>query len=322
MGRAVRRPRASCSTGEQVDVLHVCTPNDVHAEQALAAIERGMHVVCEKPLAVSTEESRTMLVAAAAERGLVARDLLPRARLPARRADAGRGAARASSGEITFVHGRYLCDDVLFPASGWRDRPGSLGPVVRRRRPRHALARSRRARDRAPGDRGAGRVPLVRRRPARGLRGAAAALRRRRRRARSSSRPGPPAARTSCCSSAREAMAGLTWDQEAPTVMLVPPGRRAHADRRQGPGRERRVGASAVPLPGRTRRGLRRRLPEPLRATSTAASQASRTSPSRRSPTATAVSRRVEAAVASARSGRLGRGARPGRLTPRLRGGR
>ena len=42
---------------EHVDVLHVCTPNDVHAAQALAAIERGIHVVCEKPLAVSTEES-------------------------------------------------------------------------------------------------------------------------------------------------------------------------------------------------------------------------------------------------------------------------
>ena len=39
---------------EHVDALHICTPNDVHAAQALAAIERGIHVVCEKPLAVST----------------------------------------------------------------------------------------------------------------------------------------------------------------------------------------------------------------------------------------------------------------------------
>ena len=55
---------------ERVDVLHVCTPNAVHAAQALAAIERGIHVVCEKPLAVSTSESRLM-VEAATERGLV-----------------------------------------------------------------------------------------------------------------------------------------------------------------------------------------------------------------------------------------------------------
>src|ERR1043165_8879341 len=49
---------------EHVDALHVCTPNDVHAAQALAALERGIHVVCEKPLATSTDETRTMIAAA------------------------------------------------------------------------------------------------------------------------------------------------------------------------------------------------------------------------------------------------------------------
>src|SRR5919198_681292 len=49
---------------ERLDVLHVCTPNDVHASQALAALERGVHVVCEKPLAVATEESSRMTAAA------------------------------------------------------------------------------------------------------------------------------------------------------------------------------------------------------------------------------------------------------------------
>ena len=33
--------------GDRVDVLHVCTPNNVHAQQALAALERRIHVVCE-----------------------------------------------------------------------------------------------------------------------------------------------------------------------------------------------------------------------------------------------------------------------------------
>ena len=92
---------ASCSTPSRSTSLHVCTPNDVHAAQALAAIERGVHVVCEKPLAVSTAESRAMVEAAAAS-GARARDLLPRARLPARRADARRrrrrrGRARSRS---------------------------------------------------------------------------------------------------------------------------------------------------------------------------------------------------------------------------------
>src|SRR5213593_1064061 len=44
-----------------VDVVHVCTPNALHAERTLLALEHGTHVVCEKPLATSTEESARML---------------------------------------------------------------------------------------------------------------------------------------------------------------------------------------------------------------------------------------------------------------------
>ena len=111
---------------ENVDVLHVCTPNDVHAAQALAAIERGIHVVCEKPLAVSTAESRAM-VEAAEERGLVNATCYHARGYPLveqMRVDVARG----TIGEVSFVHGRYLCDDVLFPVSGWRVDPARSGP--------------------------------------------------------------------------------------------------------------------------------------------------------------------------------------------------
>jgi predicted dehydrogenase len=36
--------------------------------------------------------------------------------------------AAGALGEVTFVHGRYFCDDVLFPASGWRVEPARSGP--------------------------------------------------------------------------------------------------------------------------------------------------------------------------------------------------
>jgi predicted dehydrogenase len=111
---------------ESVDVLHICTPNDVHAAQALAAIERGLHVVCEKPLAVSTEESRAMVEAAEAA-GVVNATCYHTRGYPLveqMRADVASGAV----GELAFVHGRYLCDDVLFPASGWRIDPARSGP--------------------------------------------------------------------------------------------------------------------------------------------------------------------------------------------------
>jgi predicted dehydrogenase len=111
---------------EPVDVLHVCTPNDVHAAQALAAIERGIHVVCEKPLAVSTEESRAMVTSAEAA-GVVNATCYHTRGYPLveqMRADIASGAV----GDVAFVHGRYLCDDVLFPASGWRIDPVRSGP--------------------------------------------------------------------------------------------------------------------------------------------------------------------------------------------------
>lgn len=43
------------------DCVHVCTPNSLHMEVAMAAIERGIHVVCEKPMAGNAEEAQKMV---------------------------------------------------------------------------------------------------------------------------------------------------------------------------------------------------------------------------------------------------------------------
>jgi predicted dehydrogenase len=50
--------------GGGVDVLHICTPPGVHAEQAIAALDAGLHVVCEKPAALSLDELDAMTDAA------------------------------------------------------------------------------------------------------------------------------------------------------------------------------------------------------------------------------------------------------------------
>jgi predicted dehydrogenase len=111
---------------ERPEVLHVCTPNALHAEQALAALDRGIHVICEKPLAVSSEESARM-VEAAARAGLVGATCYHVRGYPLvghMRA----GVAGGELGEVRLVHGRYLCDDVLQPGGGWRLLPESSGP--------------------------------------------------------------------------------------------------------------------------------------------------------------------------------------------------
>ena len=45
------------------DCVHVCTPNAMHMEVVMAAIERGIHVVCEKPMARNAQEAQQMVQA-------------------------------------------------------------------------------------------------------------------------------------------------------------------------------------------------------------------------------------------------------------------
>jgi predicted dehydrogenase len=47
----------------QVDVVHITSPNKVHVEQSLAALAAGKHVVCEKPLGMTTGETAKVVAA-------------------------------------------------------------------------------------------------------------------------------------------------------------------------------------------------------------------------------------------------------------------
>ncbi|MDO5662080.1 MAG: Gfo/Idh/MocA family oxidoreductase [Brachybacterium sp.] len=61
-------------TRDDIDIVDICTPGFLHAEIAIAALEAGKHVLCEKPLANDTAEAERMVAAATAaqERGQVA----------------------------------------------------------------------------------------------------------------------------------------------------------------------------------------------------------------------------------------------------------
>ena len=153
---------------DDVQLVDVCTPGDLHAEVAITALEAGKHVLCEKPLANTLAEAEAMAAAAAqaASRGVRSMIGFNYRRVPAV-ALARKLVADSRIGRIRHVRASYLQDwlvDASFPltwrlqreraGSGRAWRPGSAhrrpGPVPDRRADRRRLRGHRHLRRRAP----------------------------------------------------------------------------------------------------------------------------------------------------------------------------
>jgi predicted dehydrogenase len=117
-----------------IDVVDICTPNNSHAEIAIAAAKAGKHILCEKPLALDAAEAKAMLdaVDAAGVTHMVAFNYrhAPAVIMAKQLVDAGR------IGEILTFHGRYLQDWSADPSTplSWRFQKklagsGALGDV-------------------------------------------------------------------------------------------------------------------------------------------------------------------------------------------------
>jgi predicted dehydrogenase len=113
---------------QKPDVVHVCTPNHLHAEQSIAAFAAGAHVLCEKPMAISREECLRMIEAAdrAGRVGGIAYCYRGYPLIEVIRARVLAG----NFGALRRIGGCYLSQDVLDPAKYvWHFTPGSVGPA-------------------------------------------------------------------------------------------------------------------------------------------------------------------------------------------------
>lgn len=109
------------------DCIVLCTPDQIHREQCVAALEAGYHVLCEKPLALTMEDCRAIDAAAKAAKGkfmvgqicrktpgfIRAKELIDEGRI----------------GEIFFIESEYA-HDYAHIVSPWRWDTVNLRPAI------------------------------------------------------------------------------------------------------------------------------------------------------------------------------------------------
>lgn len=110
-----------------VSVVHVCTPNASHFSLALAALEAGKHVICEKPLATSAKDAETLALAARASGRVAAVPFVYRYHPMVREARAL--IQDGCVGAFQLIHGSYLQDWLLGETdTNWRVDASVGGP--------------------------------------------------------------------------------------------------------------------------------------------------------------------------------------------------
>ena len=108
---------------DDIDIIDIVTPGDSHAEIAIAALEAGKHVMCEKPMSNTVAEAIAMTAAAeaAAKKGVLAMVGYTYRRVPA--ATFARDLVAAGQiGEVQQVRASYLQDWLVDPTVplSWR----------------------------------------------------------------------------------------------------------------------------------------------------------------------------------------------------------
>ena len=111
----------------EIDIVDINTPNDSHAEIAIAAARAGKHVLCEKPLALTVKQCEDM-VAAAKKARVVNMVCHNYRRIPAM-AQARKMIQEGAIGQVYHYYARYAQDWIVNPDFPlvWRLQKGVSG---------------------------------------------------------------------------------------------------------------------------------------------------------------------------------------------------
>ncbi|MGF6781229.1 Gfo/Idh/MocA family protein [Paraburkholderia sp. GAS334] len=127
--------KAEAARDDGIDVVAIVTPNHLHAPVATAFLEAGIHVICDKPLAISLAEAEALARLAREKKKLFALTHTysgyPMVRHARELVDAG------ELGDIRVVQVEYAQDWLAEPIentgtnkqAGWRTDPAQSGPA-------------------------------------------------------------------------------------------------------------------------------------------------------------------------------------------------
>lgn len=110
---------------EGVDAVVVCTPNDAHEESVVAALELGVHVLCERPISTGSESAARMVAAAERSDRQLMVAMNQRFRYDVRAIK--QFVASGELGEVFFVRSAWLNRRHRRPSRGWRRNPARSG---------------------------------------------------------------------------------------------------------------------------------------------------------------------------------------------------
>ncbi len=114
---------------DNVEMVFIATPDAEHAPQSIAALEAGVHVLCEKPMAITIDEVRAML--AAQQKSGCKLGINQVLRTNPRFAEARRMAASGYLGEIFYCEADYVHNISHLILTGWRgDRRQNHTPFI------------------------------------------------------------------------------------------------------------------------------------------------------------------------------------------------